>query len=202
MNRKSAPRVKLGQVQKKNNWTPTANYYNAELGLPTIDRGRPGKGFRHLLKRRDIEGFIELLPDWPELSVGLNAIVLAPASRNDCMGWHEPGVVHVCAWEEDLWWEAAHPWFAREHRDILDRLGVPVQEGPEHCRVLWTEGQARAFQLLHVLLHELGHHHDRMSTRSRQSGGRGEAFAEDYARRYADQIWDDYLDRYGADLLA
>jgi hypothetical protein len=86
--------------------------------MPTIDRSRPGKGFRHLPKQRDVEAFIELLPDWHELSVGLNAIVLASGSDNDCMGWHEPGVVHVCAWEEDLWWEAAHPWFVHEHRDI------------------------------------------------------------------------------------
>ena len=46
----------------------------------------------------------------------------------------------------------------------------------------WTEGQARAFQLLHVFLHELGHHHDLITTRRQLRGGRGEAYAERYAR--------------------
>ena len=102
VNRKSAPRVKAGRVQKKNNWTPAATYYNTEFAVPAIDRMRPGDGYRHLLKKRDIDDFIELLPDWSELSIGLNAIVLA--AGGDCMGWHEPGVVHLCAWEQELWW--------------------------------------------------------------------------------------------------
>jgi hypothetical protein len=62
---------------------------------------RGTSSYRHLLKRRDVECFLEIVPDWHELSTGLNAIVLAP--HGDCMGWHEPGVVHVCAWEEELW---------------------------------------------------------------------------------------------------
>ena len=62
-----------------------------------------------------------------------------------------------------------------------------------------TEGQARAFQLLHVLLHELGHHHDHMTTRSRRSAARGEWFAENYASQYEAQVWNDYLRRFGLD---
>jgi hypothetical protein len=87
MNRKTAPSVKAGRVQKKNNWTAAATYHNTDLRLPVIDRRRPGEGYRHLLKRRDVERFIEIVPDWHELCTGLNAIVLAP--HRDCMGWHE-----------------------------------------------------------------------------------------------------------------
>jgi len=42
--RKSAPRVKRGQVQKKNNWEETPNYYNTFQAVPVIDRRRPGYG--------------------------------------------------------------------------------------------------------------------------------------------------------------
>jgi hypothetical protein len=194
--------VKSGSVQKKNNWTPAATYYNTELRKPVIDRRRPGEGYRHLLLRRDVERFIEIIPDWSEISVGLNAIVLATAD-DDCMGWHEPGVAHVCAWAEELWWDTAYPNFVRDHRRILDRLGVKIEERPgEYWTVKWTEAQARAFQLLHVLLHELGHHHDRMTTPSRPPRApRGEPFAETYAHRYEQLIWDDYLARFGTDIL-
>jgi len=51
--------------------------------------------------KRDIERFINLLPDWEELSIGLNAIVLAPGNGR-CDGWHRPGIVALCAWEMEL----------------------------------------------------------------------------------------------------
>ena len=120
------------------------------------------------------------------------------------MGWHEPGVVHLCAWEQELWWSDADPEFVLDHQDTLDRIGVEVEKRNSNNRLVkWNEGQARAFQLLHVLLHELGHHHDRMTTRTRpRLAPRGEAFAETYAHRYEQRIWDDYLARFGTDLLA
>jgi hypothetical protein len=90
-----------------------------------------------------------------------------------------------------------HVDFIAEHRSVLDRLGVPVDAfptppGPFH-RCHFTEDTARAFQLLHVLLHELGHHHDAMTTRKQRWSCRGERYAEDYALRYAERIWDRYL---------
>ena len=44
----------------------------------------------------------------------------------------------------------------------------------------------------HILLHEFGHHHDRMTTKSMRAS-RGEPYAEEYARRYEALIWKDYL---------
>ena len=61
----------------------------------------------------------------------------------------------------------------------------------------WTESIARAWQLVHILLHELGHHHDRMTTRSRCRASRGEVYAERYALDYADRIWDRYINEFG-----
>ena len=56
----------------------------------------------------------------------------------------------------------------------------------------WTQAQARAYQLLHILPHELGHHHDRMTTHSRRNAARGEPFAEAYAQRVLDRVWPAY----------
>jgi hypothetical protein len=178
-------------------WRATPHYYSTDFRAPQIDRQRPGVGYRHLLKKRDVLEFVELLPDWAELSRGLNAIVLATNEGDDTMGYHIPGVVHVCAWEEELWWDSTKREFHAQHRDLLERLGVETEWVDGHLACRWTERQARAFQLLDVLLHELGHHHDRMTTHSQYDVARGESYAEQYAREYGDRIWDAYVDRFG-----
>jgi hypothetical protein len=61
----------------------------------------------------------------------------------------------------------------------------------------WTVETVRAYQLLDVFLHELGHHRDRMTTRRQQHPGRGETYAERYASRYADQLWAAYETEFG-----
>jgi hypothetical protein len=61
----------------------------------------------------------------------------------------------------------------------------------------FTEATARAYPLLHVFLHELGHHHDRMTTRPPKHSARGERFADDYAMPYPDRVWQRYLDTFG-----
>ena len=60
----------------------------------------------------------------------------------------------------------------------------------------WTEAQARAYQLLHIFLHELGHHHDRMTTKSKSDASRGELYAEAYALKYEAEIWMRYLETF------
>lgn len=187
MRRKTAPKVRGGRVQKKNRWEQSGL---ADTESPTIERERPGRGYRHLLSRRDIKAFIELLPTWSELSHGLERIVLA--REEDAMGYHEPGTVAICAWEDELWWRDADSEWQAEHRGLLDRLDVVTTEDEARLVVKWTEGQARAFQLLHVFVHELGHHHDRMTTKSQRESARGEPFAEAYARQHGDAIWSEY----------
>jgi hypothetical protein len=194
-NRRTDPKVIGGLVQKKNNWALTCDYYNTEQKVPIIDRRRPGKGYRHLLKQRDIMDFIGILPDWSELSVGLNAIVLAHGSRY-VYGYHTRGVVHVCAWDEDLWMKLTPAGFEWEH-EIFERLGVPYEKRGDEVLCKFTEETARAHQLLATLLHELGHHHDRMTTKHKVRPGRGEPYAETYARKYADRIWISYQDIFG-----
>ena len=106
-NRKSAPQVAKGRVQKKNNWKLCPDYYDSPLpGTVVVDRKRPGEGFKHVLNKSDIYRFLELLPDWKNLAIGLNAVVIAPGERGTD-GYHVPGVVHVCAWEAGLWRETS-----------------------------------------------------------------------------------------------
>ena len=137
-----------------------------------------------------MEGFVQLIPGWDQLSTGLRWVVLA--CDTDCMGYHAPGVVAVCAWHADLWDEDLEKDWYWDHADLLERLGVAVRKvGPRYVAE-WTEDQARAFQLLHVFLHELGHHHDCMTTRSRRGAARGEAYAERFATELEQLMWDDF----------
>jgi hypothetical protein len=194
--RVTAPGVRDGRVRRKNNWRRTPNYYATPPRRLVIDRQRPGPGHRHLLLRRDIERFIGLLPDWAALSRGLNAVVLA-ADEPGCDGWYRPGVVAVCAWPRSICFDVTPRWYA-DHCLFLDRICVPIErtaEGDILCR--YTEATARAYQLLHVLLHEFGHHHDLMTTRSRKGCARGEGYAEEYAYRYEAIIWERYLNEFG-----
>ena len=95
-----------------------------------------------------------------------------------------------------------HNDYIEEHRDVLDRLSVerePIylddgRKDPSYQRCRFTETPVRGFQLMDVFLHELGHHHDRMTTKSRINASRGENYAEEYALKYSEPIWNAYLD--------
>ena len=180
-------------MQKKNNWDQSTDYYYAPKPREVVlDRKRPGDGYLHILNKHDLYTFLELLPDWDELAVGLNAIVLAPGNWG-LDGYHTPGVVHICAWISGLWEELPESYY-RAHSAIFERLSVPcdlLPNGNYLCK--FDEDAVHGYQLLHILLHELGHHHDRMTTRAQKRSGRGESYAENYAIAYADAIWDAYL---------
>src|SRR5262249_51992511 len=101
--RKSTPKVKTGQVRKKNKRGLRPGYYEAPLPrMILIDRRRPYKGYKHVLSTSDIHRFLELLPDWNTLAVGLNAIVLAPGSDRFYGTYNHAGVIRLHAWDENL----------------------------------------------------------------------------------------------------
>lgn len=190
-NRRTAPKVIGGGVLRKNRHTPTSNYWNTRQTVPAIDKERCGHGYRHLLRKKAILEFIEIIPDWNELSSGLDAVLLA-AGEADCDGWYDSGVIGLCAWERDLWRAADAPYYG-EHKQIFARLGVPCEARGNGFICKFTKETARAFQLLHVFLHELGHHQDRMTTKSKEDCGRGEGYANDWALNYEQTVWDRYL---------
>src|SRR3954451_8566148 len=85
-----------------------------------------------------------------------------------------------------------------EYRDDLKRWGDRnTNPAAGHVELRFTESQARAYQLLHILPHELGHHHDRLTTRSQRRSARGEPYAEAYANRVADSVFPTYERTFG-----
>ena len=105
------------------------------------------------------------------------------------------GVVAICAWERQhtIDWDTV---FVNDHLAILDRLGVELEPMENDRNGTWChfdDSSIKGFQLMHILLHELGHHHDRMTTKSQMRSARGERFAESYALQYADVLWDAYF---------
>ena len=191
-NRKTAPSVKHGRVQKKNRigWLPN---YRATSNGPVIDCRRPAVGYRHVVLKQDVRRFISILSDWNELSEGLRAIVLSPGGGS-YGGWYSPGIIAICAWEMPFTEDIDREFF-KAHRAVLDRVGACYGiDDDDDVRCVWTEAAVRAYMLTHVFLHELGHHRDHLSHRPRK---RVERFAERFALDYADRIWDRYVREFG-----
>jgi hypothetical protein len=195
--RKPAPKVLSGRDVRSGRWRETPSYYNTPQPWPVIDRRRPGKRFVHLLRKADLILFTELVPGWTKLVEGLDAIVLSEGST-ETYGWHIPGVVHIGAWPRELW-EVVSEDFLEANEDILGRLDVPVTPHGDDYLLRWTRLKARAFQLLDVFLHEIGHHHDRMTTRTKFDIARGEPYADEFAQHYRELVWDDYVRHFDLD---
>ena len=192
---RTATKVKSGTVKYKNRWDPSPNIYNAEFDVPFIDKEKPGRGYKHLLRKHEVAAFLELLPKWEQLSQGLNVILLS-SGEYDALGWHESGIVAICAWHRDIYWEKCIPSFVEEHKDLFNKLGVPFKFTGRFYEVDFTIESAKAFQLVHILVHELGHHHDQMTTKSKISAARGEPFAESYAKEFEDEILSCYRETF------
>jgi hypothetical protein len=196
-NRRTAMKVQGGRALRKNNWRlDRGDYFAVPQAEIRIDRRDPGRGYRHLVTVPQLRAFVALLPDWEDAAIGLRAIVL-DSGEDNLMGWHQRGIVAVCAWEQRLWWTDPDPAFVADHRTLLDLIGVEHETLGKRLEVRWTADQARAFQLLHILTHELGHHHDRISTRNQREAARGEDYAERYANRVMDEVWPSYARTFG-----
>ena len=78
------------------------------------------------------------------------------------------------------------------HKALFDRLGIKVTQEADYFFCGFNEAQIKAYQLLHILLHELGHHFDKMKTKSKHRTARGEKFAEDFAFEQEEKMWNKY----------
>ncbi|PKP02184.1 MAG: hypothetical protein CVU11_12835 [Bacteroidetes bacterium HGW-Bacteroidetes-6] len=177
MNRKTTPKVKDGRVQKKNRHEITPNYWDYRQDTLQVAIESPGKGFRHFLKKRDIVRFLEILPNWKEIDIELDAILLAKGGGSD--GWYNNGVIGICAWEKNKTCSLDKEYF-NAHLELFKRLELDYEIKKESVVCHFTESQIIAYQLLHVLLHEIGHHHDRINTKSKNRTARGEKYAEEW----------------------
>jgi hypothetical protein len=195
--RKSAMRVRGGRVATKNNWSPDAmDYYALPQSEIQIERTDPGRGYRHVVTVAQLRRFLALLPDWDELAIGLQAISIS-RGNSDWVGLSNPGVVIITAWVREMWWRVDRA-FVEDEAELIARLEVEVvpDPGSSDLQLRWTEGQARAYMLMDVLVHELGHHHDRITSRSGKAS-RGEPYAVAYARRVRAELWPEYVRQFG-----
>ncbi len=110
-------------------------------------------------------------------------------------GWYRNGVIGICAWEKELSSSFSQKYFD-EHKEIFERLEIKYTINNDYVECDFTENQIKAYQLLHIFLHEIGHHHDRINTKSRKRCGRGEKYAESYALKYEKVIWDKYFEYF------
>jgi len=189
--RKTAPAVRSGRVQKKNNWEETPDYFIAEQPELVIDRKRPGEGFRHLLSQSDIRRFISIVPDWEKQSQGLNAVVLA-SGEEEYFGHYDCGVISLCAWPTTISM-TVDDWYYERRTAILECLGVPCfPDGADRYLLEFTEDTARAYLLLNTFLHELGHHNDYLNTRKKENANRGESHSEQFALELGLHLWPTY----------
>jgi hypothetical protein len=194
--RKTSPKVIGGLVQRKNNHTPTG-----QEGY-VVDRERPARGFRHVLKKKDVHDFTDLIPNWPKHSIGLEAIILA-AGDSEWDGLYrfysreQTGMIRIAAWPDSLLTVSDYE-FIENHDRCLNAFGVVRNRVGTKWHCQFTEAQARAYSLLHVFLHELGHHIHRTHGRRRTKPGDGESFAENYANEAFEAIWPSYVRRCGA----
>ncbi len=199
--RKTNPRVVNGTVQKKNNATTTGDYYVEPLTHWKFEKQRPLPGFKHVVGKKDLDKFIEIIPGFEELSKELDAIVLTKGTEFLFglyrSGWTDHGIIHLCAWREELHLPMSKALYDT-HPELMDRLNLPFDEDdPNTWRTFhFSRETARAFMLLDVFLHELGHHHDRITSKRKSQCGRGEAYAEAFAREMATKIWPAYVKRF------
>ncbi len=194
-NRKLTPKVVGGAVLRKNNHAKTSNYWNTAQENVIIDIEKPGNGYKHFLKKKDVLKFLELIPNWKKFSQDLDAIVLAEAGEGWDGYYNNDGVICIAAWEKDLDVLLDNEYYA-DHKKLLDRLKVSCTKMKDGYYCEFSVNQIKAFQLLHILLHELGHHYDRIKTKSKYESSRGEQFAEDFAFKYEEQMWIDYQDAF------
>ena len=139
--RKSTPKVRNGKVVRKNRTDRSPDLWLTPPGKPVIERERPGRGYKHVVMKRDLEKFIGLLPNWDELSRGLRLLMIARGEW-DTLGWYDHrGFVAICAWDREIEGDYDRD-FIEEHREVLDRLGVQVRY---NSRIQWTEHTARGF---------------------------------------------------------
>ncbi len=192
-NRRTAPKVREGRVQRQNRHVPTVH-----LGY-VLDREAPGHGRHHVVTKRDLQASIQIIPDWDLLSERLERIVLSKLEAADGVYefYHreETGAIFLCSWGDDLWVELDQQYFL-DHRMILERLGVSYDLGLETATCRFTEAQARAFMLLHVFMHELGHHVDRRGQKH-LGASRGEEYAERFANSRFESLYPDFVRVFG-----
>ncbi len=190
--RKSAPGVRGGKTQKKNRTSLSPDIYVHDFDSLVIQRLRPSKGFYHAVTPTDIRRFASLIPDWEEASEGIKAVVLTPGG-DYCYGrYNNAGIIKLDAWprEETSYVPSRKEWLIR-------KMGVAEADSEVGWFLRLDRNQVRCFLLLGTFLHELGHHVDRMTTRSKADASNGEPFAIAYEHGRQRELWEAFCREFG-----
>ena len=192
-NPRTARKVKDGKVQKKNNHRETVH-----RGF-IVDRESPQKGYKHVVSKREIFDFVELIPDHENLLHGLERIQLTSGSETSdgtyTRYWRtRTGCIELSAWDAELIQEIPTRYF-EDHLSIFEKIELKYEKRRDFVLCWFDERKAKAFILIHVFLHELGHHHDKMNRK--HEGTRGEEYAETFANQLEDIVWPLYVARFG-----
>ena len=165
-NRKTTPKVKNGQVQKKNNhgWTEFEGLLDKEHF--SFIKLKAEEGFTHVTERKAALDFVQLIPNWNIISKGLTAIVLdGEGSSTQAGKCYSPNCYHsiwLPAFPKDMTLHWSKP-FAKHHEVVVNMLGVEMHESEPGCFVTeWNRKQAQAWQLLHLFLYGLYCHQECM----------------------------------------
>jgi hypothetical protein len=188
--RKTTPKVKDGRVQRKNR-TDESEYLALVDGRQfTVIKHRARAGYCHVLQLPEVYRFVELIPDWPTISKGLSALALDGYGSDEQTDTnYEPGYRSI--WMRPFPKTMKTSWargFHDRHREVLARLGVaPVAAAGNPVTVTWTASQAKAWQLLHLFLYDLGVHDQFMRGQNPRTEHSNEE-AEDYVFTTAERI--------------
>jgi hypothetical protein len=190
--RKSAPGVHGGKTQKKNRTALSPDIYEHDFESLVVQRIRPAKGFYHAITPTDVRRFVSIIPDWEHVSAGIRAVVLTPGNDH-CFGrYNNVGIIKLDAWPKD------EESYIPPRKDWLLRRMAIDEPYCEFGYVLsLSRERVRCFLLMGTFLHELGHHIDRISTRSKADASNGEPFAIAYEMRRQQELWDAYCSEFG-----
>lgn len=193
--RKTTPKVKDGRVQRKNR-TDESEYLALVDGRTfTVIKHRAKSGYRHVLQLPEVYRYVELIPDWTEVSKGLSALAL------DAYGSDEQTDTHYDAGYRAIWMRPfpetlRTQWsrgFYERHEDFASRLGAElVSDNSASVTLSWTLAGAKAWQLLHLFLYDLSVHDQFVRSGQNPRSEHNNTAAEDYAFRTADRILPEY----------
>ena len=178
-------------MQKKNRTALSPDIYEHDFDRIVFQRIRPAKGYYHPVSVTDLKRFIGIVPDWQEASAQVRAIVLTSGHTWRAGSYNEVGVIKL-----DAWPKLAGIVVGDTDRWLVERMGIAIP-ADQHAEVEFTQSQVRCYQLLGILLHELGHYADRMGSRKKKTCDNGEPFAIAYEHRRQRELWDAYVREFG-----
>jgi hypothetical protein len=192
--RRTSTKVVNGRVTRK-----SRSILSEDCGYQ-IRKEPAGRGFTHVVSPAQLREFLKIVPGWSEAAFRLGEIVLAGGSRKS-FGYHSSfrhsklGLIALCAWPKELWIPVSTE-FHQENRRVLEALGVDCRKELSGMTARFTIAQARAFSLLDVFLHELGHHQDWLRRRGYRLPDT-ERIAEAYAAGRFASLLPVYCEKFG-----